>query len=271
MLVGALLALVPSLVLAQGLPSANQGYFGPTSGSPSAPTFRLISPLDIDAAFGSTRGSVLERGASGWQIITPGTSGFPWVSNGAGADPGYQALTAAGIASGAAASNIGTLGGDLSGTLPNATLAWISRVASKTETFNNSITWAGTDSTTMTFPSSNGTIAALNIAGQTLTGGAVVTAANLGTVSSGTLTINCGTVPLQFFTNNGAFTLAAPAADSSCMVLMTNGASAGAVSFSGFSEGSSTGDPLTTTNTQKFTFSIWRINGTAGYRAAAHQ
>jgi len=152
-----------------------------------------------------------------------------------------------------------------------ATLAWISRVAGKTLTLNNTLTFAGTDSTTMTFPSTNGTVAALNIAGQTLTGGATVTSSNLGTVSSGTLTINCGTVPLQFFTNNGAFTLAAPASDSSCMVLMTNGASAGAVSFSGFTVGSSTGDALTTTNTQSFTFSIWRINGVSGYRVAAHQ
>lgn len=103
-LAGALIALVPtSLVLAQGLPSANQVYAGPTSGSPAAPAFRVLVPADIPVStsldvIGSTRGSVLERGATGWQIITPGTSGLPWVSNGTGADPSYQALTAAGIA-----------------------------------------------------------------------------------------------------------------------------------------------------------------------------
>lgn len=37
----------------------------------------------------STRGAILERGASGWAAITPGTSGLPFVSNGSGADPAY--------------------------------------------------------------------------------------------------------------------------------------------------------------------------------------
>lgn len=114
-------------------------------------------------------------------------------------------------------------------------------------------------------------IASLSVQDQTLSGGANVTSQNLGTVSSGTTTIDCGSRPLQFLTNNGAFTLAAPSNDGSCMVLTTNGASAGTISFSGFSVGSSTGDALTTTNTQKFTISIWRINGTSGYRVAAHQ
>lgn len=38
---------------------------------------------------GSTRGSILYRGASGWAILPPGTSGDVLVSNGAGADPSY--------------------------------------------------------------------------------------------------------------------------------------------------------------------------------------
>lgn len=39
---------------------------------------------------GSTRGAILYRGASGWAILTPGTSGDVLTSNGAGADPTYQ-------------------------------------------------------------------------------------------------------------------------------------------------------------------------------------
>lgn len=42
--------------------------------------------LDV---IGSTRGSVLYRGASGWAILTPGTSGHFLKSNGPGADPSY--------------------------------------------------------------------------------------------------------------------------------------------------------------------------------------
>ena len=38
---------------------------------------------------GSTRGSVLYRGASGWAALTPGTSGLFLKSNGAGADPSW--------------------------------------------------------------------------------------------------------------------------------------------------------------------------------------
>lgn len=40
---------------------------------------------------GSTRGSVLYRGASGWSALTPGTSTYVLTSNGAGADPSWQA------------------------------------------------------------------------------------------------------------------------------------------------------------------------------------
>ena len=41
---------------------------------------------------GSTRGSVLYRGASTWSALTPGTSGYFLKSNGAGADPSYAAV-----------------------------------------------------------------------------------------------------------------------------------------------------------------------------------
>ncbi len=119
--------------------------------------------------------------------------------------------------------------------------------------------------------SDSSSVARLATADQTLSGGANVTATNLGTKSSGTTTIDCGTVPLQYLTDGGAFTLAAPSNDGSCDVLVINNASAGAITFSGFSVGSNTGDTLDTTNAHKFTLSIWRINGTSGYRVAAHQ
>lgn len=138
----------------------------------------------------------------------------------------------------------------------------------KTLTFNNSITLAGTDSTTWTGPSSNATLAALNIASQTVSGGANVTSQS---ISTGSYTVDCGTRPLQYITNGGAFTITAPANDGNCIVLVTNNGSAGAITFSGFSVGSNTGDALTTTDTNKFSLMIWRVNGTSGYRVAAHQ
>jgi len=111
----------------------------------------------------------------------------------------------------------------------------------------------------------------LSTADQTLSGGANVTSDSLGTKSSGTTTIDCGANPLQYLTDGGAFTLAAPANDGSCMVLVTNNGSAGTITFSGFSVGSNTGDAIDTTSGHKFTLSIWRINSVAGYRIAAMQ
>jgi len=147
-------------------------------------------------------------------------------------------------------------------------------------TYSGSSTFSGTANfqstfqiggNTITWPGSATTVAALNIAGQTLTGGANVTSGNLGTQSSGTLTLNCGTVPLQFVTNNGAFTLAAPANDGSCIVRVTNGASAGAITFSGWTVGTNTGDSYATTNTNKYDLFVRRINGAASYQWSALQ
>ena len=106
---------------------------------------------------------------------------------------------------------------------------------------------------------------------QTLSGGANVVANNIGTLASTTYTIDCGLSPLQYLTNNGAITLAAPANDGSCLVMITNGALAGAVTFSGFTTNSNTGEALTTVNGNKFAITVWRINTIASYVIKALQ
>lgn len=64
----------------------------------------------LDRALGSTRGSILRRGASGWEIVAPSaTVGLPIVSAGTGADPLYQALTVAGGGTGITTLAIGDL------------------------------------------------------------------------------------------------------------------------------------------------------------------
>ncbi len=66
--------------------SAGQlGYYATTGNTISG---KSLSDL-IDSAVGSTRGSILERGASGWALVPPGTSGNVLTSNGPGADPSY--------------------------------------------------------------------------------------------------------------------------------------------------------------------------------------
>jgi hypothetical protein len=52
---------------------------------------------------------------------------------------------------------------------------------------------------------------------------------------------------------------------------VTNGPSAGAITFSGFTVNANTGEPLTTTNGNKFIITIVRINGTATYMVKALQ
>jgi hypothetical protein len=115
------------------------------------------------------------------------------------------------------------------------------------------------------------TVAVLGLADQTLSGGANVTSSSQGTKSSGTFTVDCGASPLQYIVNGGAFTLAAPANDGSCIVRSLNNGSAGAITFSGFTVGSNTGDALTTTNTNAFAIQIFRINGVSRYLVSAYQ
>jgi hypothetical protein len=113
--------------------------------------------------------------------------------------------------------------------------------------------------------------ASLSGADQTLSGGANVTSHSLGTISSGTLTIDCGQSPLQYVTNGGAFTLAAPANDGSCMVLLTNNSSAGGIGTSGFTTGANVGDPVDTVNGHRFMLSIVRIAGISTFVSKALQ
>jgi hypothetical protein len=164
-------------------------------------------------------------------------------------------------------------------TITSTTSAAITISSGKTFSASNTITLAGTDGITWTGASSNMTLAALNLADQTVTGGANVTSDSLGTVSSGgTVTVDCGSRPLQYLTNNAtttAWTIAAPGVghDGSCIILVTNNSSGALVapSFSGFSVGSNTGDTYLTANNDQFSLFVWQVNGVAGYRWAAHQ
>lgn len=85
---------------------------------------------------------------------------------------------------------------------------------------------------------------------QTVTGGGTVTSKSLGTQSSGTLTLDMGDRALQHYTNNGAHTLAPGTPTGACLVDITNGASAGAITTSGWTKVA--GDSFTTTNAHKF-------------------
>ena len=105
---------------------------------------------------------------------------------------------------------------------------------------------------------------------QAFDGGIRPTAFDIGTVSSGTTTPDPGNGPIQKLTNNGAFTLAATSNDGGLDLMITNGATAGAITFSGFSK-AVTGDTYATTNTNKYLIRIERINSISFYQITAMQ
>lgn len=86
----------PAPLSLDDLPEVGAGkVLGNNTAAPATP-IELTGSQVLDLV-GSTRGSVLERGATGWTAITPGSIELPIVSKGAGADPVYQQLATAGI------------------------------------------------------------------------------------------------------------------------------------------------------------------------------
>ncbi len=105
----------------------------------------------------------------------------------------------------------------------------------------------------------------------TISVGYTLTSFNAGTLNSGTFTPAPASGNYQFAASNGAFTFAAPASDCAIDILLTNGTAAGAITFSGYTVSSSTGDALTTTSTSKFIVSVRRINSVSTYIIKALQ
>jgi outer membrane protein assembly factor BamB len=84
---------------------------------------------------------------------------------------------------------------------------------------------------------------------QPVTGGFIITPLSGGTVSSGTYTPDPGDRPLHYYTNNGAHTLAPSSNTGKYDLEVTNGASAGTVTLSGWTKVSGS---FTTTNGDDF-------------------
>ncbi len=117
---------IPSLTL-------NQVYQGNGSNLPVSTTLSTA----IDNAIGSTRGSILERGAAGWVLATPGASGTIWTSNGVGADPTYQALATA------VTSVTGTAGQVTTSPTTGAVVVSLPATITPAETFSGAVTFNG--------------------------------------------------------------------------------------------------------------------------------
>lgn len=96
---------------------------------------------------------------------------------------------------------------------------------------------------------------------QALTGGRTLTAVDDGTRTSGSYIPSPNGGNFRRIVNGGAFTLSAPVAagDYELTVQITNNASAGTITLSGFNR--ATGDAFTTTNGHHFLLVITKING----------
>ncbi len=91
-----------------------------------------------------------------------------------------------------------------------------------------------------------------------------------GALASGTLTPNPSHGFKQKATNSGAFTIAATAEIGNLELRVTNGAGAGAITFSGFDK-QWTGDALTTTAGDQFVIFIHGYGGKQAYLVRALQ
>jgi hypothetical protein len=103
----------------------------------------------------------------------------------------------------------------------------------------------------------------------TVSTGYSVAPANLGTLAS--FAPNPALGNYQYGTNGGAFTISPPTIDCAIDILITNGATAGTVTFSGYTVGPNVGDAFTFASSQKFIVSIRRINAVSTYTIRALQ
>lgn len=137
-------------------------------------------------------------------------------------------------------------------------------------------TVAAGDDARITDAASASSVAALDAAvvkknaTSTITVGYTVTPNNVGN-TSGAFTPNPALGNYQYLNNNGAITFNAPASDCAIDYLVINTASAGAITFSGYTVAADVGDALTTTNVHRFIISVRRIAGISTYLIKALQ
>lgn len=81
----------PTLVLANDLGALEALSTTGWAKRTATDTWTLNTASTVLDDVGTTRGSVLYRGAAGWAILAPGTVNFVLTSGGAGADPSYAA------------------------------------------------------------------------------------------------------------------------------------------------------------------------------------
>ena len=113
---GAGLAAAPSPIVATGTlslaPITSGSVLANTAGVSAAPVGVPLTAL-LDAALGSARGTMVVRGATGWEALPPGPAGKYLMSNGAAADLAWDSPAGAGTVTSIATAD-GIVGGPIS-------------------------------------------------------------------------------------------------------------------------------------------------------------
>lgn len=133
--------------------------------------------------------------------------------------------------------------------------------------------WAAIDTLAVVYEPINANLLKRNVTA-VLTVGYTATAVDINTTGkiASPHAPNPATHQKQFGTNNLAIQFNALTADGDVSLLITNGATAGAVTFSGYTVGAGkVGDAFTTTNGHKFLVQFSRINGVSMYHVKALQ
>lgn len=136
----------PALSFVLSLQNANKVFAGPASGADAAPTFRFLVPLDITTGLtGTCNAAALVQGDASC-VATSGTGGVPRLISPVFTTPNIGAATASSVNNLTITSSSGTL-----------TIA-----AAKVLTFSNTLTFTGTDGSSVAF-GTGGTVVYSNV------------------------------------------------------------------------------------------------------------